>query len=117
MLIVVLVVVTRRRSGEDRAYSNTADRNVVAFENPMYDQNETGPMVGASDGLYDTPAFQADSDGKDNPAYQSNENLADDDGDSGGYLDVAAASDSEECNVATASVSRWVAVMPRSLMA
>jgi len=101
ILIVVIVVVRRRRNNGS---SGKADRNVVAFENPMYDDPTSGgaapvydmsnPAGGAqvpeNEGLYDEPAFNANKavaggPARENPVYQSTENVAEE---GGGYLDV-----------------------------
>jgi hypothetical protein len=59
------------------------DRNVIAFANPMYDDQSTMGAVApqpiyasgnADDGLYDEPAFTASQ--RANPVYQSTEELA-----------------------------------------
>merc|ERR1719240_2028532 len=63
VLVLIALILTRR--GGSRNYDGKMDRNVVAFENPMYDE----------------PAFNAAAAGndKDNPMYQSNENMAEED--------------------------------------
>lgn len=112
--IIVVVVVMRRKGGDsDGGFQRTkskktatTDRTVVAFENPMYDDPGTDygaqPVYDDADpddeGLYDEPAFNADTK-KANPMYQSAESLDnmmdddamydDDEDDEGGYLDVA----------------------------
>lgn len=82
LLIVILAFILMRDSGNQ---DDSAPRQVVSFENPMYDDpaNAGGSgVVGDDDpGLYDEPAFQANN--RDNPTYESNENLTDP-----GYLDV-----------------------------
>merc|ERR1719240_2331018 len=91
VLVLIALILTRR--GGSRNYNNKMDRNVVAFENPMYDDPASAgaDMGGGDSGLYDEPAFNAAAAGndKDNPMYQSNENVADSEEDEqGGYLDV-----------------------------
>eukprot|EP00051_Salpingoeca_urceolata_P026445 m.477331 g.477331 ORF g.477331 m.477331 type:complete len:881 (+) comp20809_c0_seq1:248-2890(+) len=113
VLLAVLVVVAVKKGwigGNNSAKTKSTDRNVVAFENPMYDDPTTGGSQptydaatgGADDeGLYDEPAFNAQA-SKDNPLYQSTEDLtaADEEGgyldtgmDGGGYLDTEAAAE------------------------
>ena len=58
------------------------DRNVIAFANPMYDDQSTiapqpvydGASGRGDDGLYDEPAFTASQ--RANPVYQSTEDIA-----------------------------------------
>jgi len=88
-VIVIIVIVRQRMSGGGAAQKN--DRNVVAFENPMYDDPKSGK--GASDGLYDEPKFKKKKGSKkSNPMYDSSENLAEAEG---GYLDVDPDDDDE----------------------
>jgi hypothetical protein len=91
LIIVVMVVVLARRSRTPAAKkpkTSAADkRAVVAFENPMYATTAESKQEGAStydehaqgmnpsEGLYDEPAFNNKSD-KENPLYESTENLA-----------------------------------------
>ena len=104
LVIVIVVVVVRRRRRP--AGKEAAARTVVAFENPMYDEPTKGG-AGApealyddaerddehDEGLYDEPAFaQGKEMGKENPMYQSTEDILGDDDpadEAGGYLDVA----------------------------
>merc|ERR550537_211605 len=55
---------------------------------------------GEGEGLYDEPAFDPTArkhTGKENPMYESNENMEiNSDDDAGGYLDVASDSDSDD---------------------
>jgi hypothetical protein len=85
LLIAIIVVMS---GGDGDGSKKDAARNVVAFENPMYDDpNRGGDAAYGGDedpGLYDEPAFNAGAD-KENPAYASNEQVADG---GGGYLDV-----------------------------
>jgi len=78
-------------SGDDGgAASRKADRNVVAFENPMYtDGKNRGDDDPGGEGLYDEPAFNKKKGRKkkQNPMFDSSEDLTGGDGD-GGYLDV-----------------------------
>ena len=92
LIIVVVVIVVRSRRGpsKPRVKKEATQRKVVAFENPMYDTPKVPASSegvydnNASDGLYDNngdnaglydePAFAAKSD-KDNPLYESTENL------------------------------------------
>ncbi|EGD81323.1 hypothetical protein PTSG_11361 [Salpingoeca rosetta] len=113
--VVILIVVLQRRGGSRSSgkagTAVDANRHVVAFENPMYDDPGLNPAMvqpvyeAAGDkpeeeGLYDEPAFTVGLNDKTNPIYQSNEDLAEsdydniadseDDGPDGtGYLDVA----------------------------
>jgi len=89
VLIIVVILIKRRGGGGGAAASRKADRTVVAFENPMYDDPSQGGVgsygnAGGGEGLYDEPAFNKD--GKQNPVYES---ASEDGGDDGGYLDVA----------------------------
>lgn len=88
-VVLIVAILVLRNGGNDGKDSN---RNVVAFENPMYDDPANamkGGNGGGNEGLYDEPAFNSGSGaGKENPMYASTENVAADDGDGGGYLDV-----------------------------
>ena len=109
VLIVIVVVKRRGNGGAAQGKSTQADRAVVAFENPMYDDPGTAAVTDQAiydngdegEGLYDEPAFN-EGVNKANPMYASAEDLADDamyeggDGyldtgeeEEGGYLDVA----------------------------
>merc|ERR1711937_747824 len=96
ILIIVIACLMTRKSNGTPAKPEEA-RNVVAFENPMYDdpaQAGVGVAPGANDpGLYDEPTFNQDAD-KENPMYQSQE-IADD-GAAGGYLDVQPDDDEDD---------------------
>jgi hypothetical protein len=85
LLTIIVVVIVVMSGGEKEEKSS---RNVIAFENPMYDDpTESGGGnfdAGEDGGLYDEPSFQADN--KQNPAYSSEENVANPG--AGGYLDV-----------------------------
>lgn len=85
LLTIIVVVIVVMSGGEKEEKSN---RNVIAFENPMYDDpTDSGGGnfdAGEDGGLYDEPTFQADN--KQNPTYSSEENVADPG--AGGYLDV-----------------------------
>jgi len=106
-VVVIVVIVSRRKKGPAKS-----ERAVVAFENPMYDNTANVAAVANKDttydqtaeaqGLYDEPAFKTAQD-KENPVYESTDNLADgnmmhDGGpgaeaelkEDGGYLDVNA---------------------------
>jgi len=83
LLCCIIIIVVLLRGGSDDGGKNEA-RNVVAFENPMYDDPSGGmnQVAATTDGeLYDEPAFQD----KSNPMYSSQENTA---ADGAGYLDV-----------------------------
>lgn len=104
LVVLILIVVVRRRGSHRGPNPKSDDRTVVAFENPMYDdpaQKEVNVMydsgasqyagVEAHDGLYDEPAYnQTTSVDKSNPLYQSQENIAAQQVEESGYLDVAA---------------------------
>jgi len=97
VLILVLLYLRKRRNASRTSQKAGADRNVVSFENPMYDDPAglpTQPVYSGvtheGDGLYDEPAFNTNS--KQNPIYNSTEDLAYAGGGSGavdGYLDVS----------------------------
>jgi len=96
VVIIIIIVVMKRGSNKSGAASRKADRTVVAFENPMYADGNAGggggyDQGGGGEGLYDEPAFNAGNEAKQNPMYESTEDLAEGpaDGDDGGYLDVA----------------------------
>lgn len=98
LLIVLIVVIRSRRRAEAEAYKG---RDVLAFENPMYDDpHEYEKGSGEGEGLYDEPAFDPTArkhNGKENPMYESNENMElNSDDDAGGYLDVESDSDSDD---------------------
>merc|ERR1712046_183982 len=87
LIIIIIVLAVCLASGGGKK-GDRADRNVVAFENPMYDdpkQGEKGATTTGGDNgmLYDEPSFNSTD--KQNPMYASNENTNDD---NGGYLDV-----------------------------
>lgn len=108
LIIIVVILVTRRNRASP---GRKQERSVVAFENPMYDQTSAVKQptydsnAGAEEdaqGLYDEPAFKTQTD-KENPVYESTENIveahqdiggyeqgADNGQDDGGYLDVHA---------------------------
>ena len=109
IIVIIVVVVVKRRNkngvGAAKPKGNIPERTVVAFENPMYDSPaiESAPTYGGADGpadegLYDEPAFNAEQ--KNNPMYQSDEELAQSPAaagapaddmhaeEGGGYLDV-----------------------------
>jgi hypothetical protein len=82
ILIIIIVVVSRRRNKPQK--NNNDKRAVVAFENPMYEQGRNiggQPIYDNKDheGLYDEPAFIKGGAGKENPMYNSNEDLTRDD--------------------------------------
>jgi len=100
LIVIIILIIVLRRRGPERTHrekplkTQTTDRTVVAFENPMYDDPTTNPTATyeapaeEDEGLYDEPAFNASE--KANPMYQSNENIAEAiDEEGGGYLDVA----------------------------
>lgn len=84
LILLILLLVARNR----RNKAKQPKREVIAFENPMYDtaNNATGGHAPAQTGddhqglyseqggLYDEPAFKAKSN-KDNPMYNSQEML------------------------------------------
>eukprot|EP00051_Salpingoeca_urceolata_P020603 m.311182 g.311182 ORF g.311182 m.311182 type:complete len:936 (+) comp19651_c0_seq1:209-3016(+) len=82
LLIVLAIIAVKRgwigktRSGA-KAATNPTERNIVAFENPMYDEPTKGhgSMFAdhGSEGLYDEPSFSTAN--KSNPLYQSAEGL------------------------------------------
>jgi len=107
LVIVIVVVMMRRkksRRGSEAKKTGGEDRNVVAFANPMYDdQTALGPSQPVYDsaspgmgghheeGLYDEPAFTPAQ--KSNPVYASTDDITQDMGGergpaSSGYLDV-----------------------------
>ena len=111
VIVVVAVIRRRKRAADSKAKLQKAQegmdeqgRPIVAFENPMYDAPiKSGgeptyadtAAVSSSKGLYDEPAFSGKSD-KDNPMYESTENLAeqvyenaDHDDKSAGYNEVS----------------------------
>lgn len=103
LILIIIVIIWRRRGRPGRTDpSAKADRTVVAFENPMYDDpapvgNQVYEADAGADGLYDEPAFNDAS--KANPLYQSTDNIAEgtdgylatsaEEETGGGYLDVA----------------------------
>ncbi|EGD83644.1 hypothetical protein PTSG_12142 [Salpingoeca rosetta] len=111
--VIVLVVIMRRRasssgggSAGNKKRGALNERQVVSFENPMYDDpmpvqqaiySDAGVGDAEEEGLYDEPAFAMGQDKKQNPLYQSSEDLLADEYDDvagegdemGGYLDVA----------------------------
>lgn len=94
LLALIAFFVVRRRRSSASAKKGEPDRTVVAFENPMYDDptqaqpvyDQSQAALHDSEGLYDEPAFNQTA-AKQNPIYQSQEDLAGAGGD--GYLDVA----------------------------
>merc|ERR1711939_73071 len=99
LIIVVVILATGKSDGGNKADAN---RNVVAFENPMYDDPNAGggaaagaygaaAVPDADPGLYDEPAFQAED--KSNPMYSSQDNL---NSDGQGYLDVQPDDDDDD---------------------
>eukprot|EP00056_Hartaetosiga_gracilis_P002730 m.56186 g.56186 ORF g.56186 m.56186 type:complete len:860 (-) comp11179_c0_seq1:104-2683(-) len=108
-IIVIVLVIRNKKSSTSSTKSAEAERNVVAFENPMY---EDPALTGAStdfndqaiyndvhdednEGLYDEPAFNNMD--RANPLYESAPDLTElDDDDDGGYLDVAAGDDDDD---------------------
>lgn len=106
LAVVALLLLRRKRNMQSSPNKKLDDRTVVAFENPMYDEPAAAgvqPTYDAAhtegEGLYDEPAFNQ-STTKQNPVYQSTENIAEaanalggeyhptDDGPDG-YLDVS----------------------------
>jgi hypothetical protein len=77
LLVIVVIVLVRRRRDPQKTKT---PRNVVAFENPMYDNAGKDPVYnsigGGHDGLYDEPAAMQPRGSKENPMYDSSENLA-----------------------------------------
>jgi hypothetical protein len=104
-IIVIVVLLRRRQPSEKPASKDDGSRQVVAFENPMYESPEPDfsnalyeSPEADDEGLYDEPAFNG---AKENPLYQSTDNLFDgeeegDMEDGGGYLDVAPEDDDDE---------------------
>eukprot|EP00055_Hartaetosiga_balthica_P008740 m.33519 g.33519 ORF g.33519 m.33519 type:complete len:853 (-) comp6453_c0_seq1:149-2707(-) len=104
IIIVVIIIVIMRRGGSNKksSPSKDAERNVVAFENPMYEDPALNGQTSFDDqaiyndvvdedneGLYDEPAFNELN--RDNPLYESAPDLTqldDENDDDGGYLDV-----------------------------
>lgn len=86
-IIIVAVVIMRKKAGSTAG----DDRNIVSFENPMYDDvdgaqvaaanNNTGG--GQDDGLYDDPEMSNNSGYMDVPANGGQQEQT------GGYMDVA----------------------------
>jgi len=102
IIIIVLVVIILSRGKPE---SKDDARNVVAFENPMYDdpaRNTTTTTAATTTqqpsdaALYDEPTFNSND--KANPMYASNEDVVDDDENPGvgDYLDVAPDSSEDE---------------------
>jgi len=115
VLIIIAVVLMRRRNpGLVASAMTQKDRNVVAFENPMYDDptqvgGSAAPVYDMSvagaqsttdggEGLYDEPAFNANNqsnqpghESRENPVYSSTGDLTEqtETEEGGGYLDVA----------------------------
>jgi len=112
VVIILLVVVILMSGGSKSDGKADANRNVVAFENPMYDDPNANQAYGgaggaatydaggatygeaaapdADPGLYDEPAFQAND--KSNPMYSSKDNVAE----GNGYLDVQPDDDDDD---------------------
>merc|ERR1711990_1092138 len=93
LIIIIIVPAVCLASGGGKK-GDRADRNVVAFENPMYDdpkQGGKGPTTTGDNGmLYDEPSFNSTD--KQNPMYTSNEEVAT----GGGYLDVQPDDDEDD---------------------
>jgi hypothetical protein len=95
VLIVIIIIVVLRRRSSNAAPKEQEHREVVAFENPMYDTPDSTAMPvyedhgDGDDALYDEPAF-AGKPTVENPLYQSTDDLVNggDDEEEGGYLDV-----------------------------
>jgi len=93
ILVILIIIIVCLVGGGSKKSSNKADRNVVAFENPMYDDptaaqgGNVQQQVDEDGGLYDEPTFNAGANDKENPMYQSNENEMETT-EGGGYLDV-----------------------------
>merc|ERR1711957_961549 len=112
VVIILLVVVILMSGGSKSDGKADANRNVVAFENPLYDVPNANQAYGgaggaatydaggatygeaaapdADPGLYDEPAFQAND--KSNPMYSSKDNVAE----GNGYLDVQPDDDDDD---------------------
>jgi len=94
LIILIIVIICLSAGGSGNKGKPDETRNVVAFENPMYDDPAAskGMKNDASEdpGLYDEPSFNAQE--KENPMYQSNENVES----SGGYLDVEPDDDDDD---------------------
>merc|ERR1711998_794660 len=97
IICILIVVVMKKGGAKEPASSGMGQQNVVAFENPMYDDPTQGggDMGGAPDdgGLYDEPAFNMGDGEKANPMYASNENVGKE---GGGYLDVQPDGDDDD---------------------
>ena len=100
LVVVVLAIafVFTRKSSAESSFSN---RDVVAFENPLYNEAEPGidaaggHISSASAGLYDEPSVMAQQSGKANPLYDDAGSGGSGDEESG-YLDVDAADDEDD---------------------
>jgi len=108
-VVIIIIVAARRRRSKPRKAASTRDPTVVAFENPMYEDNNLGGKSkpdalydngvsgggNGSEGLYDEPANNPAglrSVAKQNPVYASSEHLYNDEDEHNatGYLDVGA---------------------------
>ena len=94
LLIIIIVLVIVILGGKKKNTSKDDGRNVVAFENPMYDdpaKNGAAPKAVQDTGMYDEPTF----DPKANPMYSSNDDeINENKGD--GYLDVQPDQDDDD---------------------
>jgi hypothetical protein len=96
IICILIVVVMKKGGAKEAAGGGMGQQNVVAFENPMYDDpTQGGGGMGAPDdgGLYDEPAFNMGDGEKANPMYASNENVGKE---GGGYLDVQPDGDDDD---------------------
>jgi hypothetical protein len=82
-VVVIIVVIKRRKNGTvaPKKKKSGPERNVVAFENPIYSKPAEGiydndVLHNPSDGLYfEAPVFDQATDNKQNPVFDSTENL------------------------------------------
>jgi len=90
-VILILVVIIMKKKGGDAGGAGKAEKDIVSFENPMYDDTaaEGDQNYGALPDLYDEPAFQPD--GEDDAGYSDLPA-----GGTAGYMDVDVANDGED---------------------
>jgi hypothetical protein len=84
LILIIVVIAIRRKRTPDADRDQSKSRNVVAFENPMYDTTSKPERAAPvkEEGLYDEPAKLTDAAfgeqaNKDNPLYDSAEKLYD----------------------------------------
>jgi hypothetical protein len=101
LIIIVIVIVMRRGKNSDSDGKDDVQREVVAFENPMYDTPDNDTVAVYEDqgddleALYDEPAFAEGNATVQNPLYQSTDDLTAEEEEEGGYLDVAGMEEDE----------------------